>query len=97
MPPALLTWGDAAAWDDALRGVAATALRALGVTTPVQLELSALQIHSAETGVPEGSTGSADGGPRRSQRLYINKSAPELTDTSHGCSPCHPLSGQSWH
>ncbi len=54
VPPALLTWGDAAAWDDALRGVAATALRALGVTTPVQLELSALQIHSAETGTPPG-------------------------------------------
>ena len=52
-----------------------TALKALGVKTQTKVELSALQIHSAETGVPEGSKGSADGGTRRSQRLYINESA----------------------
>ena len=49
--------------------------RALPTSRDAQLELSALQIHSAETGVPEGSKGSADGGTRRSQRLYINESA----------------------
>ena len=89
VPPRLLTWGNATAWDEALRGVVGEALKALGVKTQTTVELSALQIHSAETGVPEGSKGSADGGTRRSQRLYINESAPELTDTSHGRSPCH--------
>ena len=57
------------------RPKALNALKALGVKTQTKLELSALQIHSAETGVPEGSKGSADGGTRRSQRLYINESA----------------------
>ena len=93
VPPRLLTWGNVTAWDEALRGVVGEALKALGVKTQTKVELSALQIHSAETGVPEGSKGSADGGTRRSQRLYINESAPELTDTSHGRSPCRPLSG----
>jgi len=75
VPPRLLTWGNATAWDEALRGVVGEALKALGVKTQTKVELSALQIHSAETGVPEGSKGSADGGTRRSQRLYINESA----------------------
>ena len=55
VPPRLLTWGNATAWDEALHGVVREALKALGVKTPTKAELSALQIHSAETGVPEGS------------------------------------------
>ena len=73
VPPRLLTWGNATAWDEALRGVVGEALKALGVKTQTKVELSALQIHSVETGVPEGSKGSADGGTRRSQRLYMSR------------------------
>ena len=78
--PQLLKWGNATAWDEALRGVIREALKALGVKTQTKVELSALQIYSAETGVSEGSKGSADGGTRRSQRRYINESA--QADTS---------------
>ena len=66
--PRLLTWGNAVAWDEALSGVVREALKALGVKTQTKVELSALQIYSAQTGVLEGSEGSADGGTRRSQR-----------------------------
>ena len=78
--PQLLKWGNATAWDEALRGVIREALKALGVKTQTKVELSALQIYSAETGVSEGSKGSADGGTRRSQRRYIDESA--QADTS---------------
>ena len=73
--PLLLKWGNATAWDDALRGVIREALKALGVKTQTKVELSALQINSAETGVSEGSKGSADGGAHRSQRWHTNESA----------------------
>ena len=85
--PRLLTWGNAAAWDEALGGVVREALKALGVKTQTKVELSALQIYSAQTGVLKGNEGSADGGTRRSQRRYTNESAQADTSDAPGPLP----------
>ena len=61
VPPGLLTWGSAPAWEAALRGVTDKALHALGVKTPTKMELRGLHVHSAETGT--GIDGGGDRGP----------------------------------
>jgi hypothetical protein len=62
VPPRLLTWGNAPAWDKELQNVLAKALAALGVSSTTKAELSALQIRDGSCGAHKLSGDSATSG-----------------------------------